>query len=245
MTSPLQSVILTDLLFYLGGFSLLLFIITSVVCPVLSSSRPDTTEVWSQFINSSGGWPNGISFLIGLSTPSYMLVGLDATMHLAEECTEPARVIPKAIISTVIAGIFTAFTFAVAMCYSHSDFSSLLDSPIPSVSNEFNDTLFPMLTIIASMPLYSLWEVSTNSKACATVFTVGIIWIAFFGLNAVHQTASRLTWAFACDNGLVFSTFLDRIDPKLKIPVYALGLNYFACFLIGFLYLASSSGKHH
>ncbi|KAJ5099521.1 amino acid transporter [Penicillium argentinense] len=115
----------------IGFFSIALFIVVSIICPVRSSSRPDTSQVWMRFINSSGGWSNGISFLTELSTPSYMLIGIDATMHLAEECLEPTRIIPKAIMSTGIAGIITVFEFSVGMCYSQSNASSLLESPIP------------------------------------------------------------------------------------------------------------------
>lgn len=58
-----------------------------------------------------------------------MLIGLDATLHLADECQSPAHIIPKAIVATVIIGFLTAFTFAVALCYSVFDIESLLVTP--------------------------------------------------------------------------------------------------------------------
>lgn len=58
-----------------------------------------------------------------------MLIGLDATLHLAEECKTPTRTVPKAIIATIGIGSVTAFSFAIAMCYSLTDVESLLASP--------------------------------------------------------------------------------------------------------------------
>ena len=39
------------------------------------------------------------------------------------------------------------------------------------------------------------------------------------------STASRLTWSFARDDALIWSTFVKKIDPKQQIPVNALAYN--------------------
>lgn len=57
-----------------------------------------------------------------------MYAGIDGTLHLAEKCTDPIRVVPRALLSTVLIGFLTAFGFAIAMCYSIDDLSSLLDT---------------------------------------------------------------------------------------------------------------------
>jgi choline transport protein len=48
-----------------------------------------------------------------------MLSGLDATLHLAEECLNPERVVPKAVIVTVLVGFLTAFPFSIGIIYSY------------------------------------------------------------------------------------------------------------------------------
>ncbi|THC94789.1 hypothetical protein EYZ11_005735 [Aspergillus tanneri] len=108
---------------YNVGFllSLSAFLVITVTCPARSSASIDSTQVWSHFANGSGGWPDGISFLTGLSTPQFMLSGLDATLHLAEDCLEPERIVPRAVLVTVLVGFFTAFPFSVAMIYSYRD----------------------------------------------------------------------------------------------------------------------------
>ena len=83
--------------------------------------------MWTNFVNDSG-WPDGVSFLSGLISPNYMYAGLDGAVHLCEECRDPARVVPKAIISTVCIGFVTTMVFTVSMIYCISDFESLLSS---------------------------------------------------------------------------------------------------------------------
>ncbi|GMG31770.1 unnamed protein product [Aspergillus oryzae var. brunneus] len=105
------------------------FLAITITCPARSSIQLDSSHVWTQFANGSGGWPDGISFLTGLSTPQFMLSGLDATLHLAEECLQPERIVPKAVIVTVIVGFLTAFPFSVAIIYSYKDVELSLTTP--------------------------------------------------------------------------------------------------------------------
>lgn len=80
-------------------------------------------------MNSSNGWPDGISFLNGMAAPQFMLMGLDSVLHLAEDCLEPRKVLPKALLATVLVGSVTAFGFAISMAYSVPDMSAALESP--------------------------------------------------------------------------------------------------------------------
>lgn len=79
--------------------------------------------------NGSNGWPNAIAYLTGLSTPQFMLSGLDAALHLAEECLEPERIVPRAVMVTVLIAFMTAFPFAIAAVYSCKDVAAVLDDP--------------------------------------------------------------------------------------------------------------------
>jgi choline transport protein len=109
--------------------SLATFFVITITCPARSTTQIASSHIWTQFANGSGGWPDGISFLTGLSTPQFMLSGLDATLHLAEECLQPERIVPKAVVITVIVGFLTAFPFSVAILYSYKDVELSLSSP--------------------------------------------------------------------------------------------------------------------
>ncbi|GES64997.1 choline transport protein [Aspergillus terreus] len=209
---------------YNAGFilSLATFIVITITCPARSSTGINSKEVWSHFVNGSGGWPDGISFLTGLSTPQFMLSGLDATLHLAEECLEPERIVPKAVVVTVIVGFFTAFPFAIGIIYSWADVSASLDTP-------------------TGYPIYYIWEKATQSPAAATVFMAATFVVSCVALNAVHQTSSRLTWSFARDEALFFSRKLVSVSPSLGVPVYSIILDGVLVGLVGIVYVCSST----
>lgn len=57
-----------------------------------------------------------------------MLSGLDATLHLAEECLQPERIVPKAVLTTVGIGFATAFPFAIGAIYSSGDVQASLST---------------------------------------------------------------------------------------------------------------------
>ena len=109
--------------------SIAVFIVIIIVCPVRSEQKADSKYVWTNFVNSSNGWSNGTTFLIGLSGVQFMFCGIDGTIHMAEECREPAKVVPRAILTTIAIGTLTAFLFAISMAYSNPDMASALSSP--------------------------------------------------------------------------------------------------------------------
>ncbi|KAL4771561.1 amino acid/polyamine transporter I [Aspergillus nidulans var. acristatus] len=197
------------------------FVAITVVCPARSEVHVDSKEIWAIMTNGSG-WSDGISFLTGLSTPQFMLSGIDATLHLAEECLDPERVVPKAVLATVIVGFLTAFPFAIAISYSYRDVAASLSTK-------------------TGFPIFFIWEKATHSPAAATVFMACLFVITCVAFNAVHQTASRLTWSFARDDALFFSKKLSSVHHSLGVPVYALVLDGILVFLVGIVYICSST----
>ncbi|KAL3473351.1 amino acid/polyamine transporter I [Aspergillus californicus] len=198
------------------------FIVITITCPARSSAHVDSPDVWGKMVNGSGGWPDGISFLTGLSTPQFMLSGLDASLHLAEDCLEPERVVPKSVLVTVLVGFLTAFPFSIGIIYSTAN---VADS----------------LTTKTGFPIYDIWEKATNSPAASTVFMTSLFVLSCVAFNGVHQTASRLTWSFARDEALFFSSRLASVHSKLGIPLYSLVLNGICVFLVGVVYVCSST----
>lgn len=91
-------------------------------------------------------------------------------------------------------------------------------------------------------PIYALWHQATGSLPGATVLMVALLCVMMSALNAVHQTASRLTWSSARDDAIVLAKYLKLVHPRLHMPVYALLLNFVFCVIAGALYPASTSG---
>jgi len=88
--------------------------------------------------------------------------------------------------------------------------------------------------------VYEIWNQATKSEVAGTIFVSVLIVINFVVLIACQHTASRLTWAFARDNALVFSSKLGHIHSKLEVPVWALLVNALVVCLLGFIYLGSA-----
>lgn len=104
------------------------FFVVIITCLSRATTKQSNAFVWTQFANESG-WPSGVSFLTGLISPNYMYAGIDGAIHLAEECKQPERVVPWALISTLTIGFVTSFVFAVSMTYCIVDFDAVLSTP--------------------------------------------------------------------------------------------------------------------
>jgi choline transport protein len=66
----------------------------------------------------------------------------------------------------------------------------------------------------------------------------GVI-MTFFILNAVFATASRMTWALARDNALLFSEPLGHVHRSLEVPVSSILTVWAILSLCGLLILAT------
>jgi hypothetical protein len=95
---------------------------------------------------------------------------------------------------------------------------------------------------VCSFPIYFIMESAARSPAAATVFMAALFVVSCVALTAVHQTASRLTWSFARDEALFFSSRLSKIHPSLGVPVLALILNGILVLLVGIVYIISTTG---
>ncbi|KAJ5280539.1 hypothetical protein N7478_005911 [Penicillium angulare] len=199
------------------------FFAITIAC--LAKSAPNfqgSSHVWSTFLNDSGWSSGGVAFLTGLVTPNYMYAGIDGALHLAEECQNASTVVPRALMSTLIIGFVTSFAFMIAMLYCTND----LDAVVASTTG---------------IPIYEMWYQATNSRTAATIFIVLLCFAATFALIGAQQTASRLTWSLARDRAIVGSHWLGEMNRKLDVPIWSLLFNFIIMFIIGCIYLGSST----
>lgn len=80
-----------------------------------------------------------------------------------------------------------------------------------------------------------------RSEATATAFLLFMVIGGFMAVAGCQQTASRLTWSFARDSGLIASSKLSHIDRRWQVPIWALCANGLVIFIIGCIYLGSST----
>jgi len=109
--------------------SLSLFLVITVTCLARSSPKQPSSFVWGTFNNETGWSSTGIVFLTGMINPNYIFAGIDGAIHVAEEALNAAKIVPYALLSTLIIGFVSSFTFGVGMAYSVRDWAEVLDTP--------------------------------------------------------------------------------------------------------------------
>jgi len=93
----------------------------------------------------------------------------------------------------VVLNTVMALGFLITLLFCIGDVKAAISTP----------TGFPTIQI-----LYQ----ATGSKAGATVIECMILLSTMIALFGVFASVSRLTWAFARDNGLPFSEFFARVS---------------------------------
>jgi choline transport protein len=101
----------------------------------------------------------------------------------------------------VVLNTVLALGFLITVLFCIGDVDAVVNTP----------TGFPIIQI-----LYQ----STDSKAGATVIVCMILFSTMIALFGVFASVSRLTWAFARDNGLPFSEFFSRVSLALSIALW-------------------------
>lgn len=60
-------------------------LVTVIVLTVMPRRHANNAEVWRRYHNNTGGWSDGICFLIGLINPAFSVGVPDCITHLSEE----------------------------------------------------------------------------------------------------------------------------------------------------------------
>ncbi|KAH7312979.1 amino acid permease [Rhexocercosporidium sp. MPI-PUGE-AT-0058] len=184
------------------------------------SDKNSTAFVFTEVVNSSGWSSDGVSWLIGLQSAVYPMLGYDAACHLAEEMPNASRNVPLAMLGGVSINAILGLGYTIMLLYSTSPLSSLLETP----------TGFPFMQIFLDV---------THSKVGTILMSLVPCIIATIGSIAGLASTSRTLWAFARDDGLPFSAYFSHVHPKLHVPVRAIAIVSILQLLLGLLYLGN------
>jgi choline transport protein len=199
-----------------GFFAILVTLL--VMTPELGSNA----SVWLTSLNE-GGWPTqGVSYCVGFLGNVATFVGADASVHLAEEVSNAAVNIPKAIIGAMLINGAVGFAMMVTILYCLGDVESVLNTR----------TEFPFIQIFSN---------SVGNIAGATVMAAVVLTLTWACAIGITTTASRMTWSFARDNGLPMSRLLSKVSPRTKVPVWATLAVTAIAALLTLIYIGSSA----
>ena len=101
--------------------------------------------------------------------------------------------VPRAMMYAVVLNTVMALGFLITLLFCIGDVDAAINTP----------TGFPTIQIIYQ---------ATGSKAGATIIECMILLSTMIALFGVFASVSRLTWAFAKDNGLPYSEFFSRVS---------------------------------
>ncbi|KAE9403296.1 putative amino acid permease [Gymnopus androsaceus JB14] len=194
----------------------------ALLVPLVVLAPRSTNEfVWTELVNESGGYSDGVSWCIGLLTVAYSFSGFDGAIHMSEEVRHAATAMPKIIILSVVINAVLAFGFVIGLLYSVGNIQNALNTP----------TGFPIIEIFYQ---------ATGSTKAATAMMSGIILVFFCAALGQVASVSRLTWAFARDGGLPFSPFFAYVNPHYRVPIRSICLVVVVVMLLSLINIGSS-----
>ncbi|KAF2851897.1 amino acid permease [Plenodomus tracheiphilus IPT5] len=195
-----------------------------VIVVVLGVMSPKNTAsfVFTEVTNSSGWSNEGVSWLVGLLSAVFPVLGYDAACHLAEEMPHASRNVPLAMIGSVTINGVLGLVFCIVLLFATGPLDVLLATP----------TGFPFMQIFLD---------ATKSTAGATVLSAILTAIAIAATAAGVTSTSRTVWAFARDKALPFDRYFSHVNHKSQIPVRAVAAVTILQMLLGFIYLGSST----
>ncbi|PTB65843.1 amino acid transporter-like protein [Trichoderma citrinoviride] len=176
--------------------------------------------VFGTWINQTG-WPDGVTWFMGLVQGAYGLTAFDSVIHMVEEIPAPRRNGPKTMYLSVICGAVSGFVFMVICLFTIQNLDNVLDPP-------------------TGLPFVELLQETVGLNGAATL-------VALFIFNGMGQgvsvltSSSRLTWSFARDGGIPFAAYFSYVDPTWQVPGRALWLQAFLISLVGVLYLFANT----
>ncbi|KAK0386881.1 hypothetical protein NLU13_5194 [Sarocladium strictum] len=203
-----------------GASFVVLFVVIAMAVLIAVGTKPGlefqaASFVFGGWVNQTG-WPDGVTWFMGLVQSAYGLTAFDAVIHMVEEIPAPRRNGPKAMYLSVACGAVSGFIFMAVMLFGIQDFDTVLNSP----------TGFPFIQVLDD----ALGR--TGSAVLVSLFIAN----GFGQGMSVMTSASRLTWGFARDGGLPWGSYFSHVDTTWKVPARALWLQCFFICLIGVLY---------
>jgi len=186
---------------------------------VMQKDKHDAKYAFTNVEVNSGWSPAGFSFLFGSLSANWCLTDYDATVHIAEEVKDPARVVPKAIASALSFTYVAGWLFNIVLVFCMGDPSVILASEV-------------------GQPVAQLfWDVM--GKGPAIFFTVSAFVIMNFVCITALQAGSRTVWAFSRDEMLPGSRIWYKIWRKTDTPVIAVWIYTLCCICINLIGLGS------
>ncbi len=138
---------------------------------------------------------------------------------MSEEVKNAARSVPKAMMSIYLVNFCLIFPAILTVCYHIPDVSVALMDP----------TLYPTIYVLRQ----------SMSSAWMTVILVIIVLLLICSNITYLAAVTRDLFAFARDQGLPFSAWISKVDPKRNIPTNACIVTSVISICLALIYIGS------
>lgn len=142
-------------------------------------------------------------------------------MHMIEEMPQPHIKGPKIMLYCIGIGMLTGFVFLSCLLFVLDNVDTVIHSPQGALMQIFMD--------------------ATNSHTGSVcLFMFPLVCMVFTTISLIC-TSARMSYAFARDHGMPFSSFFAKVHPTLEVPLNALLWTAAWDLVFGLLILGSSS----
>lgn len=185
------------------------------------AGRHSAAYALGYYTDSFSGWGN-FTFFIGLLPAAYVFSAIGMITSMAEEVGDPAVKVPKAMSLCIpIAGTAGLF-FILPICFTLPPLADILNAP-------------------SGQAIPYTFGVVMGTPGGGLGLTFLVLGVTLFCSISITNAASRCTWAFARDRAIPGSHIFSRVNDRLGVPLWALGLVTVVEMLLGLINLGSSS----
>jgi amino acid transporter len=174
--------------------------------------------------------PNaGYVAMLGMLTSLYGMSGYESSSQMTEETQNASIAAPKGMVNGVLAAIVTGFAFMLGLLYA-------MGNNIEGTINGMTDQ--PVMNIFG----IAFTSIDGNLNIAGAVSMSVLLLINIFLGGFSHMTVTtRICYAMARDKALPGSKYMDKVHPKVKVPVNAIIVIFFLDSLLCLLPLGSST----
>jgi len=188
---------------------------------VLTPDKRSAQFVFTDIQDYSGWGSKGFSFLLGFLSVAWVMTDYDGTTHMSEETHDAAIRGPLAIrLAVLVSGLLGWFlNITLSFCLTPNYMEDIVGSP-------------------TGLPIAQIF-LNAGGRAGGTAMLFFVILVQFFtGASALLANA-RMTYAFARDEALPFSSVWSKINGITGTPVNAVWLVVVFCSCLNLIGIGS------
>ncbi|KAK0338205.1 polyamine transporter tpo5 [Friedmanniomyces endolithicus] len=189
---------------------------------VLTPDKRSARFVFTDIEDHSGWGSKGFSFLLGFLNVAWVMTDYDGTTHMSEETHDAAVRGPLAIrLAVLVSGVLGWFlNITFTFCLTPDYMNDIVGSP-------------------TGLPIAQIF-LNAGGRSGGTAMLFFVILVQFFtGATALLANA-RMTYAFARDEALPFSSFWSKINATTGTPVNAVWLVVVFCGCLNLIGIGST-----